>query len=61
MHPGDGAAENNAEENPHIDHHKAQQLGLPGAVIFAVNFFRQAVSMLQPGVVGAKKHNKTHH
>ena len=61
MHPGDGAAENNPEENPHIDHHKAQQLSLPGTVIFAVNFFRKAVGMLQPRVVSAKKHDKTHY
>ena len=25
-------------ENAHIHHHKAQQLGLPGAIIFTVNF-----------------------
>ncbi len=38
VHPRDGAAENNAKENAHIHHHKAQQLGLPGAIIFTVNF-----------------------
>ena len=61
MHPGDGAAENNPEEDPHIDYHKPQQLSLPGTVIFAVNFFRESVGMFQPRVVSAKKHDKTHY
>ncbi|VTM91552.1 Uncharacterised protein [Raoultella ornithinolytica] len=61
MHPGDGTAEDNAEEHPHIDDHKTEQLRLTGAVIFAINFFGDAVGMFQPRMVGAQKHNKTHH
>ncbi|SSN10502.1 Uncharacterised protein [Klebsiella pneumoniae] len=61
VHPRNRAAENNAQENAHIHHHKAQQLGLPGAIIFTVNFFGESMGVFQPGVVGAKKHNKAHH
>ena len=61
MHPRNRAAENNAQENAHIHHHKAQQLGLPGAIIFTVNFSGESMGVFQPGVVGAKKHNKAHH
>lgn len=48
VHPRNRAAENNAQENAHIHHHKAQQLGLPGAIIFTVNFFGESMGVFQP-------------
>ena len=35
-------------ENAHIHHHKAQQLGLPGAIIFTVNFFGESMGVFEP-------------